>query len=85
MNNYLIDKETIIHIFEADFISSFEPKAHQPLADKNLILIKNGVGNRPADAVAAGPELSGCRVLNPAPPQAEKDEMKISFIPLRLI
>ena len=29
-------------------------------------LIKNGRGNRPADAVAAGPDLSGCRVLNPA-------------------
>ena len=51
----------------------------------------NGVGNRPADAVAAGSDLSvetdlsGCRVLNPASPLAGKDEMKISFTPLHII
>jgi hypothetical protein len=54
--DYLIDKESIIHIFKPVFISSFI----------NIILIKNGVGNRPVDAVAAGSDLSGCRVLNPA-------------------
>jgi hypothetical protein len=63
----LIDNGFIIYIFTPDFISSFEPKAHQPLADIKIILIKNGRGNRPADAVAAGPDFSGCRVLNPAP------------------
>jgi hypothetical protein len=74
-------------------MSSFEPMAHQPLADINLILIKNGVGNRPVDAVAAGSEpacretnLSGCRVLNPAFHICGwKDERKISFIPLHII
>jgi len=69
----VIDKATRIHIFKEVFISSFEPKAHLPLADINIILIKNGVGNRPVDAVATGPDLacrqtglSRCRVLNPA-------------------
>jgi hypothetical protein len=67
---YLIDKESIIYIFKPVFISSFI----------NIILIKNGVGNRPADAVAAGPDLSGCRVLNPAfLLSGRKDEMKICF------
>jgi len=70
-----IDKASIIHIFKPVFISSFI----------NLILIKNGVGNRPVDAVAAGPDLFGCRVLNPALPLAEKDEMKNSFMPLHII
>ena len=46
VNNDRIDKETIIHIFKPVFISSFT----------NVILIKNGVGNRPVDAVAAGSE-----------------------------
>jgi len=67
VDGHCIDKEYIIYIFTPDFISSIEPKAHQPLADINIILIKNGRGNRPADAVAAGPDLSGCWVLNPAP------------------
>jgi hypothetical protein len=73
--NSSIDKASIIHIFKPVFISSFI----------NLILIENGVGNRPVDAVAAGSDFSGCRVLNPAPPLVGKDEMKISFIPLHII
>ena len=44
-----IDKEFIIYIFTPDFISSFI----------NIILIKNGRGNRPADAVAAGSDIIG--------------------------
>lgn len=53
-----IDKVFIIYIFTPDFISSFI----------NIILIKNGRGNRPVDAVAAGPDILGRRVLNPAFP-----------------
>jgi hypothetical protein len=65
-----IDKTSIIHIFKPVFISSFI----------NLILIENGVGNRPVDAVATGSEFSGCRVLNPAfHVSGWKDEMKISL------
>jgi hypothetical protein len=45
-DNPHIDNGIIIYIFTADFNSSF----------KIVILIKNGVGNRPADAVAAGLE-----------------------------
>jgi len=75
-NNYRIDKASIIHIFKPVFISSFT----------EVILIKNGVGNRPADAVAAGPAIAGCRVLNPAYHVGGwKDEMKISFTPLHII
>jgi len=56
------------------------------LADK-ITLIKNGLGNRPADAVAAGFDfiyrkiiLSGRRVLNPAPRHfGRKDEMKMNL------
>jgi hypothetical protein len=51
-----IDKEPIIYIFKTVFISSF----------KNVILIKNGRGNRPDDAVATDPNFSGRQVLNPA-------------------
>jgi hypothetical protein len=54
----LVEKPILIYIFASGFISSFI----------NEFLIKNGVGNRPVDAVAAGPDLSGCRVLNPALP-----------------
>lgn len=53
----VIDKSSIIHIFVSVFNSSYP----------SIILIKNGEGNRPVDAVAAGPDYSGCRVLNPAP------------------
>jgi len=74
--NSSIDKASIIYIFKPVFISSFI----------NLILIENGVGNRPVDAVAAGSDFSGCRVLNPAfHICGGKDEMKISFIPLHII
>lgn len=72
---YRIDKEFIIYIFTPDFISSFI----------NIILIKNGRGNRPADAVAAGFDLSERRVLNPAPIKQGKDEMKIYRKPLHFI
>jgi hypothetical protein len=60
----------------------------------NIFLIKNGVGNRPADAVAAGFDfaclqtgLSERRVLNPAFPilSGGKDEMKINCKPLHFI
>jgi hypothetical protein len=83
--NLLIDKATIIHIFRTVFICSFKPKANQPRVDKNIILIKNGVGNRPVDAVAAGSVFAGCRVLNPAPPLVEKDEMETDYKPLHFI
>jgi len=56
--DYLIDKESIIHIFKPVFISSFI----------NIILIKNGVGNRPVDAVAAGSDfvrMSGAKSCLP--------------------
>lgn len=43
-----IDKAKIIYIFTKDFNCSFIIKC----------LIKNGEGNRPADAVAAGYDLS---------------------------
>lgn len=65
-----IDKAFNIHIFATDFNSSFII----------INLIKNGVGNRPVDTVAAGLDFSGCRVLIPAPPLAEEDEMKKFFI-----
>ena len=55
-NSIYVDKELIIHIFATDFNSSFII----------INLIKNGVGNRPVDTVAAGLVFSGCRVLNPA-------------------
>jgi hypothetical protein len=42
-----IDTNAIIYIFKAVFISSFN----------KIILIKNGVGNRPADAVATDPDF----------------------------
>ncbi len=68
---YRIDKEFIIYIFTPDFISSFI----------TIILIKNGRGNRPADAVAAGFDLSGRRVLNPAfLILGGKDEMKTKLL-----
>jgi hypothetical protein len=44
----------------------------------NLFLIKNGLGNRPDDAVATALILRG-QVLNPAPQFAGKDERKINF------
>ena len=70
-NDHHIDKEFIIYIFTPDFISSFI----------NIILIKNGRGNRPADAVAAGFDLSGRRVLNPAfLILGGKDEMKTKLL-----
>ena len=46
-DTHLIDNGIIIYIFTPDFNSSFII----------IILIKNGVGNRPADAVAAGLDL----------------------------
>lgn len=64
-----IDKGFIIYIFTQDFNSSF----------LKTILIKNGRGNRPADAVATGSGILECQVLNPAPPMVEKDEMKIKL------
>lgn len=40
----MLDNEIIIYIFEKKFKCSFKSKS----------LIKNGVGNRPVDTVAAG-------------------------------
>ena len=67
--DYHIDKESIIHIFKTVFISSFE----------KVILIKNGLGNRPYDAVATDSDFVGMPGAKSCSPIGGKDEMKKSL------